>query len=245
MAFGKILRILVLGAGLSVMAGSGAAAQTDLTDLFEKMRERPGREALIEAERASLAFDKEDCARLALLLEDELKRNWAAVNTGFLSPELQKAMRTAFGREFAPEQLNLLPDAAMRAVVGETMASGYRIEEKDGHFYPWPDYAYLLRAYGGKVTEEIEDYFEICLEEAETVKPRAGTLARLCEEKAALLLKIETYLQKYPLSYRRATAALLFKNKAIEYLVKMPYEENSMPGGLLSREVLASYQAVA
>ncbi|MDR2006224.1 MAG: hypothetical protein LBP78_03135, partial [Acidaminococcales bacterium] len=187
----------------------------------------------------------DDCGRLALLVEDELKYNWSAVNARFLDPGLQQAMRAVFGQEFSPDKIHLLPDAAMNGIIRETLASGYYIEEKDGHFYPWPDYAYLLRAYGGKVTEEIRDYFEICLDESKTVKARAGDIAQSCREKAALLLKIENYLRKYPLSYRTAAASLLYKNKAIDYLVKISYEDNAMSGGRLSREVPASYLAMA
>jgi uncharacterized membrane protein len=227
------------------MAPTGAAAPADLTDLVEKMRERQGAQALSAAESASLALNKEDCGRLALLVEDELKSNWAAANARFLDPALQQAMRAAFGQEFAPEKIRLLPDAAMDATVRETLAGGYYIEERDGHFYPWPDYAYLLRAYGGKVTDEIRDYFEICLDESKTAKARAADLAQTCREKAALLLKIENYLRKYPLSYRTSAAAALYKSKAIEYLAKTSYDEGAMPGGRLSREVLSSYLAVA
>lgn len=240
----RCLVVFLLGL---VMLGvpCGALAKESIFDVFENVRKEKGALLLGAAQRTSYSLDKEECAVFVLMLEDELKRNWEEVNKPFQQYDLQQLMKNAFGASFDIRRLDDIPDYNAKKIIRDVLDSGYRIEEKDGRFYPWPDYGYLYDTYHGKVTDEVADYLQLCYLQAEFSAQSVSNVEEFCNKSVDFMLAAEIFLKKYPLSYRRAFVENIYQGVLSGYLTKMVNNKDVVEEGVLSETVYKHYVKTA
>lgn len=219
-----------------------AMAQPTVFDKFEEVRKEQGAELLGAAERTVYSMNEKEGSVFALMLEDELKRRWAEANQLFLAYDFQQIMAKTFADGFEAANVENIPDYNVKRIVREVLDSGYVIEEKDGHFYPWLDYAYLLRVYKNNVSPEVKEYFELRLADSSVISTSKLSLSEIGERKLDLILQVEKYLRNYPDAYRKADVVALYKNKMSEYLVKLPDNAKVVNEGKISEAIFKNYR---
>ena len=224
---------------------SGVWAKDSIFDVFENVRKEKGALLLGAAQRTSYSLDKEECSVFVLMLEDELKRNWVEINKPFQQYDMQQLMKTAFGSSFDIRKLDYIPDYNAKRVLREVVDSGYRIEQKDGRFYPWLDYDYLYATYSDKINDEVKDYLSLCFLQAEFSAQSVSSVEDFCNKSVNFILAAEKFLKQYPVSYRKAFVENIYQDAMSDYLVKIVHGKDIIKDGKLNEAVYKHYGKTA
>lgn len=240
----KYLTAIFLTLGIFVFPGM-VLAQTSVFDKFEEVRKYQGAEMLGAADRATYGMSETECSVFILMLEDELKRNLSEVNKPFLEFDTQQIMKAAFGADFDAAKLDDVSDYNVKSMIRQVLDSGYAIKYGSDSFYAWPDYEYLINAYSGRISAEVKDYFALCHAESENLLSQSLSLSEMGKKRVDVILLAESYLNKYPDAYRKATVATLYRNKLSDYLVKMPNFFGVIQDNSINDAVLSSYKKTA
>ena len=220
-------------------------AKGSVFDVFEGVRKEKGALLLGAAQRTSYSLNKEECSVFVLMLEGELKRNWAEINKPFQQYDMQQLMKTAFGSSFDIRRLDDIPDYNAKRILREVVDSGYRIEQKDGRFYPLLDYDYLYSTYNDKITDEVKDYLSLCLLQADFSAQSVSNAEDFCNKSVNFILAAEKFLKQYPLSYRKAFAENIYQDAMLGYLVKIVHGKDIIEDGKLSETIYRHYGKTA
>ncbi len=242
----NIFRYCLLVLLLGLLSVNIASAKQRAIELFDDVRKSSGAELLGAADRAGYVLDGEERDVLVLLLEDELKRNWFLFNKDFVGQDLQQVMTDVFGNHFDAAKLEDVSDYNVKRVIRSVLDSGYGIEKKDGHFYPWPDYNYLFNTYAANTSPEIADYLSLRRMESGLLYADAvGSLSDRLNSQVDFIIALEEYLDKYPYAFRKAEVIDLYRELLARYLIKISYDPLMMDAGKIDTAVIDSYRVLA
>lgn len=146
---------------------------TDFNQLLGKNPQIGEIIAFIDANVADLSSEK--LTTMIEELEAIQEQGLVGLEEKYNSSEINEKLNQVFSPEFYLENVNNLKDEAIKELLNETRAAGFKIDINEGMYVPVIDYE-IYQKYLPKVTEAMKNYLQIMLVESKQVPAKDGEL---------------------------------------------------------------------
>lgn len=150
--------------------------------------------AFIDANVADLSPEK--LTTMIEKLEAVQEQGLVGLEEKYNSSEINEKLNEVFSPEFYLENFNNLKDEAIKELLNETRAAGFKIDVNEGMYVPVIDYE-IYQKYFPKVTEAMKNYLQLMLLESKQPPAKDAALLIKWDELVNRVLLQEKFLKKH------------------------------------------------
>lgn len=197
----KIMGVLLC---LLLLLPALAAAAAEVTAV-------PVSEIIRFADSNMAGLSRQDATTLVLKLEKAQKRELAEYSKKYYPDAVQKKLQAAYPYPSDWTKYNHVKDKALRQLLEDTAACGFKLDNAEGMFYPLINYR-LYQKYKPYVTDAAAAYIDIMTAESDKVALKDGGLKISWGDVLDRAMAQEKFLVEYNASPKAAEVRQLFLN---------------------------------
>ncbi|AEG59055.1 hypothetical protein [Desulforamulus ruminis] len=167
---------------------------------------------------------QEAASEMILSLEKNLMDYQPVLEEKYWQEEVQSGLFEAFTTGIDINKGDLMKDPALKDLLNETRASGFKIETAEGTFFPIINYE-MFKQYTPRLTPDIQEYLNIMAEESNQAPAKDAALVIGWEEVLQRALKQEKFIADYKESKKVNDIKQLYK----KYMTFTYYGANNTP----------------
>jgi len=151
-----------------------------------------------------------------------------------------ESFKKAFENGVFEQNIVMIEDEEIQALVGGTYADGFKLEDNDGFIFPVIDYRSVLANQGKYLSAEYQEYLEHCANQHESVQN--PSVMPSINELLESALAFEEHLGKYP---QGVTAARVPEKISTNLKLALEDKRYLTPDGKVPEEAVLSYKNFA